>query len=149
MKYFISVPISVWIVDTGPGIMTCGKKHTSNDCSKQSAKTQTAFTKFGFKSYRPFVWHIGVQGSCTAYIALQLNLRELTHVIHQMCAAIPQQYIHRYIVSMKTRYLAVDATPGLYTKYWNEINTPWFDLAFSFVLRVSILTLYNCSLFLW
>ena len=28
---------------------------------------------------------------------LQLNLRELTRVIHQMCAAIPQQYIHRHI----------------------------------------------------
>ena len=26
---------------------------------------------------------------------LQLNLRELTRVIHQMCAAIPQQYNHR------------------------------------------------------
>ena len=28
---------------------------------------------------------------------LQLNLRELTRVIHQICAAIPQQYIHRPI----------------------------------------------------
>ena len=27
---------------------------------------------------------------------LQLNLRELTLVIPQMCAAIPQQYIHRH-----------------------------------------------------
>ena len=44
--------------------------------------------------------------------ALQLNLRELTCVIHQMYAAIPQQYILRHIVSMRTRYLAVDATPG-------------------------------------
>ena len=26
--------------------------------------------------------------------ALQLNHRELTRIIHQMCAAIPQQYIH-------------------------------------------------------
>jgi len=42
---------------------------------------------------------------------LQLNLRELTRVIHQMCAAIPQQYIHRHILSMSIRYLAVDATP--------------------------------------
>ena len=29
---------------------------------------------------------------------LQLNLRELMRVIHQMCAAIPHQYIHRNIV---------------------------------------------------
>ena len=36
---------------------------------------------------------------------LQLNLRELTRVIHQMCAPIPQQYIHRHILSMSTRYL--------------------------------------------
>ena len=43
---------------------------------------------------------------------LHLNLRELTRVIHQMCAAIPQQYICRHILSMNTRYLAVVATPG-------------------------------------
>jgi len=27
---------------------------------------------------------------------LQLNLRELMFVIHQMCAAIPQQFMHRH-----------------------------------------------------
>ena len=43
---------------------------------------------------------------------LQLNPWELTCVIHQMCVAIPQQYIHRHILSMSTRYLAVDVTPG-------------------------------------
>ena len=43
---------------------------------------------------------------------LQLNLRELTRVIHQMCAAIPQQYIYRHSLSLSIRYLAVDATPG-------------------------------------
>ena len=48
---------------------------------------------------------------------LQLNLRELTRVIYQMCAAIPQQYIHRHMLSMSTRYLAVDATSGECTKY--------------------------------
>ena len=48
---------------------------------------------------------------------LQRNLRELSLVIHQMCAAIPQQYIHRHILSMSTRYLAVDATPGGCTQY--------------------------------
>ena len=53
---------------------------------------------------------------------LQLNLRELTHVIHQMYAAIPQQYIHTHIISMNTRYLVVDVTPGGCTKYWNKIN---------------------------
>ena len=47
---------------------------------------------------------------------LQINISELTCVIHQMCAAIPQQYIHRHIFSMSTRYLAVDATPGGCTK---------------------------------
>ena len=50
-------------------------------------------------------------------LPLQLNLRELTRVIHQMCAAIPHQYIHRHIISMNKRYLAVDATPGRCTKY--------------------------------
>jgi len=31
--------------------------------------------------------------------------------LHQMCAAIPQQYTHRHILLMSTRFLAVDATP--------------------------------------
>ena len=71
---------------------------------------------------------------------LQLNLRELTRVIHQMFAAIPQQYIHIHILSMSTRYLAVDATPGGCTKYWTEIK---YDViwSYSFVLRVCMLTL--------
>ena len=42
---------------------------------------------------------------------------QLMRVIHQMCAAIPQQYIYRHILSISTRYLAVDATPGGCTKY--------------------------------
>ena len=45
---------------------------------------------------------------------LQINISELTCVIHQMCAAIPQQYIHS--LSMSTRYRGVDATPGGCTK---------------------------------
>ena len=48
---------------------------------------------------------------------LQLNHREHTRVIHQMCAAILQLYIHRHNLSMRTRYLVVDGTPGGCTKY--------------------------------
>ena len=49
---------------------------------------------------------------------LQPNPKEFTCVIHQMCAAIPQQYIYRHIISMSThRYLAVDTTTGGCTKY--------------------------------
>ena len=50
-------------------------------------------------------------------LRLQLNLRKLTRVIHQMCAVISQQYIHRHILSISIRLLAVDATPGGCTKY--------------------------------
>ena len=53
---------------------------------------------------------------------LQLKFRELTRVIYHMWAAIPQQYIHRHILSKNTRYLAVDATSGGCTKYWNKIK---------------------------
>ena len=48
---------------------------------------------------------------------LQLNIRELTRVIHQMYSAIPQQYTHRHSLSMSSQFLAVDATPGGCTKY--------------------------------
>ena len=60
--------------------------------------------------------------------SLQLNLRQLIiRVILQMCAAIPQQYIHRHIDI--SQYLAVDETPGGGTKYQNELNTTWFEFA--------------------
>ena len=57
--------------------------------SKQRAKTQMACKKPGFKSYWPLV------GPIETFYAqpLQLNRWELTFVIHQMCASIPQQYI--------------------------------------------------------
>ena len=48
---------------------------------------------------------------------LQLNLRELTRVIHQICAAIPQWYIHRHMLSMSTGYIAIDKKPGGCTMY--------------------------------
>ena len=54
---------------------------------------------------------------------LQLNLRELTRFIHQICAAIPQQYIHRHSLSMSTWYLAVDAIPGGSTSIETKLNT--------------------------
>ena len=60
--------------------------------------------------------------------AQQLNLRELMWVIHQVCAAIPQQYIYRHIFFKEyTVHLAVDAIPGG-CKYWNEIKYDmiWF-----------------------
>ena len=94
-------------------IMSRVKKRTSNVCSKQHAKTQMACKKSGFEFYRQHVGPIETQGSWP----LQQNLREHTRVINQMCAVIPQQYIHRQILSMSTLYLAVDATPGGCTKY--------------------------------
>ena len=83
--------------------MPRGWKHTRNGCSKQRAKTQMDLNL-------PTYCKVRAQ-------SLQLNLRELTRVIHQICAAIPQQYIHRHILAMSTRYIAVDATPGGCTKY--------------------------------
>ena len=47
----------------------------------------------------------------------QLNLRELTGTIRQMWAAIPQHYLHKYIISMRTRCRAVIAAAGSQTKY--------------------------------
>ena len=44
---------------------------------------------------------------------LQLNLRKLTRVIHQMYAAIPHYYIHRHVLLMSTCFFAKDATPGV------------------------------------
>jgi len=38
-------------------------------------------------------------------------------MFHQMCAAIPQQYIYKHILPMSTCYLAVDATQSLETKF--------------------------------
>ena len=70
---------------------------------------------------------------------LQRNLSELSLVIHQMCAAIPQKYIHRHILSTSTRYIVVYVTSGGCTQsIETKVNTTCFDFAV-FVLRVSIL----------
>ena len=47
------------------------------------------------------------------------NMDRATRVIHQMCAAIPQQYIHRHILLMSIRYLAVDDVQ----RYEIKLNT--------------------------
>ena len=69
--------------------MSHGSKHTSIVCSKQCAKTQMTCKKSRYESYRQLV------GRKVRAQPLQLNLKKLTRVIYlQMCAAIPQQYIH-------------------------------------------------------
>ena len=67
----------------------------------------------GFKSYWPLVGPIEKQGSCTTAATKSQGAR----VIYQMCAAIPQQYIHRHISSISIWKLVVDATAGGCTQY--------------------------------
>ena len=76
--------------------------------------------KSGFKSYRPFVGPIETQVSCTATATKSQG----AHACYSSeCAVIPQQYIHRQILSMSSRYLAVDhKTQGGCIKYWNDIR---------------------------
>ena len=50
---------------------------------------------------------------------LQLNLRELTRVIHQTCAAIPQQYIHRHTLFYILGINCIKPTFG-YLYFFNE-----------------------------
>ena len=50
------------------------------------------------------------QGSRTAAVT---KSQELTRVIHQMFAAIPQPYIHRHVIN---EHLAADAPAGGYTQ---------------------------------
>ena len=73
------------------------------------------------KSYRPLVGSTEMQGSCTA--ATTKSLRELTCVIHQKCAAIPQEYIYRHSLSLSIWYLAVDATQVDVQSIEAELNT--------------------------
>ena len=81
---------------------------TYNACSKQPAKSL---------NFNPIDHLLDLLKRKVRAQPLQLNLREFTCVIHQMCAVIQQQYIHRHILSMSTRYHAEDATPGGCTKY--------------------------------
>ena len=79
-----------------------------------------ACKKSEFKSNWPLVGPIEMQGLCTATATK-------SHACYSSDVCIPKQYIYRHILSMSTRYLAVDATPGGCTKYWNEIkNVVWF-----------------------
>ena len=63
-----------------------------------------------------------MQGLCTAVATKSLG----AHVCYSpdVCG----HSTHRHILSMNKRYLAVDATPGGCTKYWNEIkyDVIWF-----------------------
>ena len=78
------------------------------------------------------------------HIFMQINIREFTHVSHQMYAAILQQYFHRHILSMCTRYLNCCRcdVESIETK----LNTTLFDFA-AFVLRVFIWSYFNEVLF--
>ena len=90
-------------------IMSRDQKHTSNACSKQHTKTLMACKSLDLNS----IDHLVDLLKCKVLAQLlQLNLRELTRVIHQMCATIPLQYIHRHNLSISTLYLTVDATSG-------------------------------------
>ena len=79
--------------------MTRGLMHTSNECSKQRANIQMACKK-SLKYLNP-IDHLFDLLKRKAR-AQSLQLVELSRVIHQMHAAIPQQYIHRHILSMST-----------------------------------------------
>ena len=74
--------------------MSHGKKHNSNACSKQRAKSQMACKQSGFKSFDHLLDLL--QRKVRAQ-SLQLNLRKLTRVIQLMCAGIPQQHIHQLV----------------------------------------------------
>jgi len=81
--------------------MSRGYKHTTYDCSKQCAKSQ--MQKVWIKNLS--TTYVGLLKRKFRAQPLQLNLKELTCVVHQMCAAIPQQYIHRHMLSTSARYL--------------------------------------------
>ena len=106
-------PTALYDVCTRLRIMSRGQKHPCNAYSKRRAQTRAK------KSMDlNYIDHLlDLLKSRVRAQPLQLNLRELTRVIHQMCVAIRQQYMHRHILSMRTRFLAVDATPGRCTKY--------------------------------
>jgi len=105
-------PTALYDVCTRLRIMSRGYKYTSNVYCKRRAQTRAKSLDL---NYIDHLWDL-LKRRVRAQ-PLQLNIRELTRVIHQMCPAIPQKYIHRHSLSMSTRYLVVDATPGGCTKY--------------------------------
>ena len=134
-------------VGTGLLIMSSGKKHNSNACSKQLAKSQMACKKSGFDCL------LDLLKVCAQ--PLQLNLRELTRVIHQSRS--PAGVWHYWKIDrcvrpfhnstfIDTFYQWVHGTL-LYMRHQvdvqsveTKLNTTWYDCA-AFVLRVSMLTL--------
>ena len=65
--------------------MSRGYKHNSNGFSKQRAKSL---------DLNPIDHMLDLMKHKVRAQPLQLNLREPTRVIYQMCGAIPQPYIH-------------------------------------------------------
>jgi len=73
--------------------------HTSTVCSKQRAKTRMTSKSLDLN---PIDQLLDVLKHKVRAQQSKLNLRELMRASHQMCLAIPHQYIHRHILSMDT-----------------------------------------------
>ena len=75
--------------------------------------------KSGFKSYWPLVGPHETQGLCTAAATKSLG----AHLCYSsdVCGNSTTVYSQTRL-SMSKWYLAVDAKPGVCTKYWNEIK---------------------------
>ena len=101
--FFISEPISV---DVGTG--SC---HAARSTLVMLEATQMACKTSGFKSYSNTCWtHLTCSTAATE--------SQGAHACYSSdVCVIPQQYIPRHILSMSTRYIAVDAAPGGCTKY--------------------------------
>ena len=65
--------------------MSRDKKHTSNECSEQRAKTQMACKNLDLNHVGPIE---------TQYTNTAPASKSQGAVIHQMFAAIPQKYVH-------------------------------------------------------
>jgi len=72
-----------------------------------------ACKKSGFKSYRPLVGPIETQGLCTAS-ATKPQGAHACYIL--VCTVIPQQYIHKHILSMRTRFAKDAISDGIETK---------------------------------
>ena len=75
----------------------------------------------------------------------QQNNKQLAQTIAQVWNGIPQRYLQRYILSMRSRYRAVIAANGSHTRYWNLWLSDMREVRFNPLLNLKYLLHFQDS----
>ena len=115
--YLISVSIVIWCWQRITHHVMQLEAHTLYKLTNKLRKLQWHAQSMDLNPSK-HAWDIEAQCACTASLYNQLSVSSRVLLIR---CAILQEFLHRYIISCGTMYIAVIATAGGHTMYWNEV----------------------------